>query len=117
LRVLIIDDEPLIAMDIASAVEDAGGDVVGVAGSVQKALGMIGRLTCDVAVLDANLNGESAEPVAKALRESGAPFVVISGYSGDQLPPALGGGPFMMKPYSSQDLVSALQRLAGRPGG
>ena len=104
-------------MDIASVVADAGGEVVGVAGSVRKALGLVERRNCDVAVLDANLNGESAEPVATALRETGAPFVVISGYSGAQLPLALGGAPFIMKPYSSQELLSMLRLLAGQPSG
>jgi DNA-binding LytR/AlgR family response regulator len=115
LRVLIIDDEPLIAMDIASVVVEAGYEVVGMAGTVRRALGLIDRgPSCDVAVLDANLNGESAEPIAAALRQRGAPFVVVSGYTGRQLPGVLTEAPFMAKPYSAERLVELLSRLASR---
>jgi DNA-binding LytR/AlgR family response regulator len=112
LRVLIVDDEPLIAMDIASVVEEAGCEVVGMAGTVRRALGLIDRESCDIAVLDANLNGESAEPIAAALRLRGAPFLVISGYAGRQLSGALTEAPFMAKPYSAERLVALLCRLA-----
>jgi DNA-binding response OmpR family regulator len=117
LRILIVDDEPLIAMDIASVVEKAGCEVVGMAGTVRRALGLIDRGACDVAVLDANLNGESAEPIAAALRQRGAPFLVISGYAGRQLSGAFVGAPFMVKPYSPERLVELLCRLAAAGAG
>lgn len=114
MRVLIVDDEPLIAMDIATVVEEAGCKVVGVAGSVRRALCLIERETCDIAVLDVNLNGESSEPIAAALRQRGAPFLVISGYAGRQLTGALKDAPFMSKPYSPERLIELLERLTAR---
>ncbi len=111
MRVLIVEDEFLIAMDNKFVLEDAGGEVGGVAATVQEAEQLIDRSGWDAVVLDANLNGVSAEPVAERLRERGIPYVVLSGYSPDQMKGALADAPFLSKPSQSEILVSAVRAL------
>ena len=111
MRVLVLEDEPLVAMDIAAIVAGAGWDVVGPAATVQKALKSIEDKGCDAAILDANLGGESAEPVADTLRLRGIPFIVLSGYANDQLQGPLLNAPFLAKPYNPGALVALVRSL------
>ena len=91
MRVLIVDDEFMIATDTATVLEDAGCEIVGIAGSVDNALEILDKSQCDGVILDANLNGKSAEPVAAALRQRDISYLVVSGYRKDQLPEGLAG--------------------------
>ena len=112
-RVLVVEDDALLALDIAKQLTDAGFEVVGPATSVAKALAFIGRAGCDVAVLDVNLGNETAEPVAHDLRTRGTPFIVMSGYSAEQHPPGLRGVPALSKPARSGELIATLVRCMG----
>lgn len=107
-RVLIVEDEFFIALDIGQQLADAGFEVVGPAPSVAKALKLAAEPGCDVAILDVNLGGETSEPVARKLREADKPFVVLSGYSDSRLP-WYGAAPVLSKPLRMQDLIAALQ--------
>jgi DNA-binding response OmpR family regulator len=109
-RVLVVEDDALLALDIARQLADAGLEVVA---SVAKALGLVGRIGCDVAVLDVNLGKETAEPVARELRARGTPFVVLSGYSSEQHPPGFRGAPVLSKPARPGVLVAALLSCMG----
>ena len=80
-RVLIVEDDPFIGMDLMAQLEDAGFAVGGVAGTVAKALRLLDGNAFDVAVVDLNLGRESSAPIAAALTERGIPFVVVTGYS------------------------------------
>jgi len=112
-RVLVVEDDALLALDIARQLADAGLEVVGPATSVLKALGLIGKVGCDVAVLDVNLGKETAEPVAHELRARGTPFVVLSGYSSEQHPPGFHGAPVLAKPARPDALITMLLRCMG----
>ena len=111
MRVLIVEDEYLIAAGAAAALQQAGCEVVGMAGNVAKAMQLLEGSGCTAAVLDANLDGASAEPVATALLERGIPFLVISGYTARQRQGALAGAPFIAKPFSAVDLVARVLAL------
>ncbi|MBS0409625.1 MAG: PAS domain-containing protein, partial [Proteobacteria bacterium] len=78
-RVLVVEDSVLLAIELESGLTEAGADVVGVAATLEEAQAML-ALDFDVAVLDANLNGESVTPVAAALAARGAPFIFATGY-------------------------------------
>ena len=108
-RVLIVEDEFFIALDIGQQLADAGFEVVGPAPSVAKALTLVAEPGCDVAILDVNLGGETSEPVARKLQESDKPFVVLSVYSTDNLLPWFGGATVLSKPLRIDDLVAALR--------
>jgi CheY-like chemotaxis protein len=108
-RVLIVEDEFFIALDMGQQLADAGFEVVGPAPSVAKALSLVSEEGCDAAVLDVNLGGETSEPVARKLQESGKPFVVLSGYATDNRLPWFGGATVLSKPLRMTDLVAALR--------
>lgn len=109
-RVLVVEDDALLALDIAIQLRDGGLEVVGPATSVAKALKLIAGTGCDVAVLDVNLGSETAGPVARELRARGTPFVVLSGYSSEQHPAEFHGAPLLSKPIRPADLVTLLRK-------
>lgn len=118
MRVLVIEDEPLIALMLETMVEDAGHTLAAGAGSVGEAIDRLdAAVEVEAAVLDVNLRGASSLPVAEALRRRGIAFVVVSGYRPDQVR-ALGfAEPHVRKPVRERELVAALTALdgTGRP--
>ncbi len=110
-RILIVEDEPLIAMEIEDALNEANFTIAGVVSSVADAIALIERGDCEGAVLDANLFGKSSAPIAEALTAQRIPYVVLSGYIAEQLPKALQSAPFVPKPLRFQQLQSALNAL------
>lgn len=113
IRVLVVEDEALLAIDIAQQLTDAGFEVVGPASSVAKALWLIGEVGCDVAVLDVNLRDENAEPIARQLKARGTPFVFLSGISREQLPAWFDGAQVLSKPARPAVLLAALNQSIG----
>jgi PAS domain S-box-containing protein len=112
-RVLVVEDEPLIAMEIVAILSDAGFTVVGPAGSVAQALAVIERSGCEAAVLDINLGKETAEPIARVLSARATPFVTISGYSREQQPAAFRNAPLVSKPVRPERLVAEIRKCFG----
>jgi DNA-binding response OmpR family regulator len=108
-RVLLVEDEAIVAIDIADQLTEAGFLVVGPAPSVSKALKLIEDVGCDVAVLDVNLRDETAEPVARELRSRRTPFVFLSAVSREHLPPGFSDEVLLPKPARRAVLVAALQ--------
>jgi DNA-binding response OmpR family regulator len=108
-RVLVVEDEAILAIDIAEQLTQAGFLVVGPAPSVAKALRLIVEVGCDVAVLDVNLRNETAEPVAQELRARRTPFLFLSAVSRDHLPPGFHDEVLLPKPARAAVLVDALQ--------
>ena len=109
-RVLVVEDEPLIAADLAETLSGAGYTVLGPAGDVARALALVAHAGCDAAVLDMNLGHETSERVAEALGDRGIPYLVVSGYSRTQLPPALRAAPLLGKPLRQDDLLARLRQ-------
>ena len=110
IRTLVVEDEALLAIDIAGHLADAGFRVIGPATSVAKALRLIEEVGCDVAVLDVNLRDETAEPIARELRARGTPFVFLSGISNERLPAWLNAAILLPKPTRPAILVAALHQ-------
>lgn len=108
IRVLVVEDEAIIALDIRQQLANAGFEVLGPATSVASALPFITEPGCDVAVLNVNLGNETSEPIARQLQASGKPFVVLSGCSTDDLPPSFNGATFLTKPAPMAELVAAV---------
>lgn len=111
MRVLIIEDEFLIATTLAKFITDAGHVVVGMTASAKNAIQLLNDRKCDAAVLDANLAGSSSDPIGTALRLRGVPFVVVSGYSQRQLLSSLKDAPFLPKPVNPGELLDILEEL------
>ena len=111
-RILVVEDEMLIAMLVEQMVEDLGYDVVGPALTVDEALSLIGREVFDCAVLDMNLgHGISSTPVAEALRAKGVPFLFASGYGSRGTVENLSSAPVLNKPFLTHDLEKALHSI------
>lgn len=114
-RVLVVEDEGLLAIEIASALSEAGFEVVGPAASVARALDLIRQQGCEAAVLDINLGTETSEPIARRLTAAGTPFVTISGYAREQQPDAFRKSLLLSKPLRLDRLVAELQSCLSRP--
>lgn len=107
-RILVVEDESLIAMDFRQTLSEAGYVVIGPASSVARALALLAQFGCDAAALDVNLGTETSEPVAQELIEFGTPFDAASGYSREQLPIIMQAAPLLGKPVSLNILISEI---------
>ncbi len=107
-RILIVEDEPMLAFVLEELLVGAGYAVIGVATRLEAALAIITNETCDAAILDMNLAGVSAAPAASALASRGIPFLVLSGYSIDQQDKAFPGAHYLQKPCRPESLLKAL---------
>jgi DNA-binding response OmpR family regulator len=110
-RVIIVEDEPLVAENLRDDLVEAGFEVVGVAPRVESALKLIEGTGFDVAIIDANLAGTSAAPAAAALSARGLPFMVLSGYAREQLQREFSEAVYIQKPYRVHKLIDALNSL------
>jgi DNA-binding NtrC family response regulator len=107
-RVLIIEDEPMIAFALEECLIEAGFEIAGVAGRLEAALTLIESKVFDVAILDTNLAGVSAGPAAVEMRARGLPFVVVSGYLPNQQHADFKGAFCLQKPCSLPRLIDVL---------
>ena len=110
-KVLIVEDEWLIAQDLAEEISDAGYAVIGPAHNVSDALQLIDDETADGALLDVNLRNETSYPIAEALTLRGIPFTFISGYERNQLDPVFGSCAMLKKPIQVRALRTRLQEM------
>jgi DNA-binding response OmpR family regulator len=107
-RILVVEDEFLIALDIAGTLEQAGLAVIGPVANVGDALSAIAREPIDGALLDAHLVGEPAGRIADALIARRIPFAFVSGYGREHLPDAHRNAPLVKKPFTGHDLLAAV---------
>lgn len=112
-RILVVEDEALVALDIEEALTAAGHIVVGAASTMDQAVALAEIAEFDVAVLDADLDGVMCTTVALRLIDRGRPFVVATGRI-EALPYAfpLSEAPRVTKPFSNEELVRAVERAA-----
>jgi DNA-binding response OmpR family regulator len=113
MKILIVDDEPPIAMEIAETLREAGGYETRLAASNAKALDCLRRECFDVAVLDLNLRGELCTPVADACASAGIPFLILTGYDTAQIDGNISRMPIFTKLCKPASLVAAVQSLVG----
>ena len=110
-RILVIEDEFVIGLEIHSLLTEAGFEVVGPAATVPAALKQISEGSFDAALVDANLGGDTIDGVTAALANRGTPFVLVTGYGRKSLPPQLANAPLIQKPFDPRTLIDAVQRL------
>jgi DNA-binding response OmpR family regulator len=112
--ILIVEDEPLIAMMLEDFLESLGHRVHGTCDNVAEALEQADRGGFDLAILDVNLKGENVWPVATRLRSQGVPFVIASGGHVDPPPVEFAAVPLIEKPYTVDRVTPAIEAaLAG----
>jgi CheY-like chemotaxis protein len=106
LHILVVEDDYMIATDLALSLQSLGVLVIGPAGSVEDALALAGSEPApDAAVLDINLGAEKVFPVADALRAQGVPFVFTTGYDEWLIPEVYKGTPRFEKPVDAHALA------------
>ncbi len=108
LRVLVVEDVGMVAMALKSMLEEIGCEVVGMAARLREAEEMARREKLDGVLLDLNLGGQFAYPVADILKERDIPFILMSGYDAGQLHPAFAGLPSMQKPFEREGLEAMI---------
>ena len=111
-RVLVVEDEFYIADDLARCLKEAGAIVLGPVPSVDRALEVIAEEAPDCAVLDLNLHGDSAGPIAQRLNELRIPFAISTGYDRPTVPDEFQSVPRCEKPFDPSELIKVLARLS-----
>jgi CheY-like chemotaxis protein len=112
LRVLLVEDEALIALYTQDVLEDAGYSVVGPADRVEPALALASAEPLDAALLDVNLAGVKVWPVAELLRQRGIPFIFLSGLSsGSDIHTDFAMRPHLGKPFMPSALLAKLAEV------
>ena len=109
--ILIVEDEPLIAMMLEDFIQSLGHAVSGNCDSVSSALKEIEKSEFDLAILDINLKGESVWPVASALRGKGTPFVLATGGHVDPPPAEFANVPTIEKPYTIDRVTPIIEAV------
>jgi len=106
--ILIVEDEPLIAMMLEDFLESLGHSIAGTCDTVTSALDHVDKGGFDLAILDVNLKGENVWPVASRLRERSVPFVIATGGHVDPPPPEFDDAPVIEKPYTVDRVTPAI---------
>ena len=111
LRIFVVEDEALVAMNLEMILEDLGCQVVGPAMRFDKALAMVDDgVKADAAILDVNVAGREVFPLAEKLGELGIPMVFATGYDQTGFPEKWSASPAVRKPYTLEDVEKALKQ-------
>lgn len=114
LRILIVEDEYLIAADLEAVLQDAGATVFGPVSDLERALEIAtADFPLDGAVLDINLQGEMVFPAAAVLAEHNIPVVFVTGYERRRVPIEFGNAPCLTKPFDNRALIEKLAKVTG----
>lgn len=112
-RVLVIEDEAMIAMLIEDMLTELGCAMLGPAADAPRAVAMIEQANFDAAILDVNLAGHRTMPVAAILQSKGIPFIFATGYGASGIDAEFSDRPVLTKPFRQAELEAALRSLLG----
>ena len=113
-RIVIVEDESMVAMLLEDILGELGHDIVAVAGSLEKAEQLFAETQFDLAVLDVNLNGVYTYPLAAILKDKGSPFFFSTGYGRSGLRPEWREYPVLQKPFTDIDVRNAVEAAMSR---
>jgi CheY-like chemotaxis protein len=114
-RVLVMEDDGVLAMHISDTLDELGHTVIGPARTVEDALALIDSESVDIALLDVNLgHGKTSYPVAERLNREGIPFAFLTGYGENGVRKAFQDRPVVPKPVSDAHLIETLRQLQNR---
>ena len=109
--VLIVEDDPIIMLDLEDTIQALGVKLTRAAANVATALDMIAERVPDFALLDVGLLDENSFAVASRLATLQIPFVFVTGYGSEKVPTTLADRPKLSKPFSTDALLTVMQRL------
>lgn len=110
-RILVVEDEYYLANDLARSLERQGAEVIGPVGSLDEAEILVSEGKFDCAILDINLRGQLAFPLAESLESKGIPFIVASGYNSAAIPDRFLAVPRVEKPFNQREVIAAIPNL------
>lgn len=113
--VLLVEDEPIVAMLVEDMLAGLGISIVGPAARLEEAVSLAQSEEFDAAVLDVKLGGQNSGPVATVLRGRGIPYILATGFDSPTLPEFGEDAPVLNKPYIQDDLERALQQALATP--
>ena len=108
--VLIVEDEPLIMLELQTMLTDLGWDVAHLASDIDRAIELAQREALDLAILDVNVKGRTSFPVADILEKRKVPIILATGYSTEVIVENYPRATYLQKPYVRSDLARALTR-------
>jgi CheY-like chemotaxis protein len=111
-RVLIVEDEGMVAMLLEDMLAELGHEVVAIAGRMERAAELVSEAEIDLAILDVNLNGQETFSLASTLKSRGVPFIFATGYGSASLPETFQTIPVLQKPYQRRTLARVLREVA-----
>lgn len=110
-RILLLEDEPLIGMELSALVEEQGYQAVGPASTCDRALALLKTSQVHAALLDAIVGSERCDVVADALNERGVPWALVTGYDSEELRDRFHGIPLLTKPFAEDAIKDMLRVL------
>jgi CheY-like chemotaxis protein len=113
LRILVVEDEMMVAMTIEDMLLGLGHEVTGIASRLEPALALAEDAEFDVAMLDVNLAGAASFPVADVLKRRGIPFLFATGYGVQGIAEDYGAAPVLQKPFRAVELMAAIESACG----
>lgn len=112
LRVLVVEDEMMVAIGLEMTLTDAGYEIVGPFGRLDPAIEAARNGRMDVALLDVNVRGDEIFPVAEILAARGIPYAFLTGYGREALPARFGSARILSKPFQADQLVATIRDLS-----
>jgi DNA-binding response OmpR family regulator len=112
-RILLVEDEAMIAMLVEDMLEELGHERVTVASRLEEAVAAASNEGFDLAILDLNLGGVLTYPVADVLAERSVPFIFATGYGSGGLKGAYSGWPTLQKPFNTEALGQVIRQALG----
>lgn len=112
-KILIVEDETMIAIMLEDMLDELGYRVAGVAAKTPQALALIDSAPIDAAILDLNLAGHDSYDIAAALEDRGIPFLFSTGYAALAVEERYRSRPFLQKPFRQEELQKALSKMLG----
>jgi CheY-like chemotaxis protein len=113
LRVLVVEDQMIVAMEIEGMLRALGCVVLGPVGTLELAVRLGREETLDAAILDVSLDGETIFPVAEELQRRGIPFIFATGYGESILPEKWRGQLHLGKPFNREQLEKLIRSISG----
>jgi CheY-like chemotaxis protein len=115
MRLLVVEDESLISILIEETLLQLGHEIVGPAVRLGQAVGLARSAPVDAAILDINVHGEAIYPAAAILADRGIPMLLVTGYNIAEIDEPFRSRPVLRKPFTSDGLAQALDRMMARP--
>jgi CheY-like chemotaxis protein len=112
--VLVVEDEPLIMLELQAMLTDLGWDVAHLASDIDRAIELAQSKDLDIAILDVNVKGRTSFPVADILEKRKVPIILATGYSTEVIVENYPRAIYLQKPYVRSDLAKALARALGQ---